>query len=141
MLLLVARLIVGGGLALEGLRELSHVHQLATVAAVRGLPGELVPLAAGALLIAAVHLLLGVMPRFGLLMAFSMLLAAAPQLHAFWSVVEGPARDAERLALGRSALILAAWLLFLLPPTPWPYSVDGVYRRRAGPPSSRPMLH
>jgi uncharacterized membrane protein YphA (DoxX/SURF4 family) len=139
VLLLVARLIVGGALAIEGLRELAHVNQLATVAAVRGLPGELVPLAAGALLIAAVHLVLGVMPRFGLLMAFSMLLAAAPQLHAFWRVAEGPAREAERFALGRSVLILAAWLLFLLPPAPWPYSVDGVYHRRAGPPSGRPL--
>lgn len=139
--LLVARLVFGAFLTLDGLWQLVHLQALAATADVRRLPGVLVALSAGALLIAAVHLVLGVIPRFGLAFAFSVLLAVSPQLHAFWAVAQGPARDAERAAFGRSVVLMAALLLFMLPPTPWAYSVDDVIRRRAGRHPGRPLPH
>ncbi|MBL8949470.1 MAG: DoxX family membrane protein, partial [Myxococcaceae bacterium] len=82
--LLIGRVVFGGYFFYNGINHFTHMKMMAAHAAEHGVPGVMIPLTGAMLLIGGLHLLLGVMPRFGLSMLVAFLIPVTVIMHAFW---------------------------------------------------------
>jgi uncharacterized membrane protein YphA (DoxX/SURF4 family) len=129
--LLAGRLIFGGYFLYAGLNHFIHMRQLAAIAAPHRVPGVMIPLSGALLVLGALHLLVGVMPRLGLAMLVVFLVPVSLVMHPFWAEAD-PQRMQDMINFTKNLALIGACFGFAAVPTPWPYSIDATLYRRAG---------
>jgi putative oxidoreductase len=129
-LFLMGRLIFGAFFLYSGVHHFLDVSTLAAYAGAKGVPmPEVAVLMSGALLIVgALSILLGVMPRLGLACIIVFLLGVTPTMHGFWSVTDPQMRQTEMANFMKNLALMGSAMMMLMIPTPWAYSVEA--RRR-----------
>jgi putative oxidoreductase len=129
-LFLMGRLIFGGFFLYSGVHHFLDTATLAQFAGAKGVPmPEAAVLLTGALLIVgAVSILLGIVPRLGLACIILFLVGVTPTMHAFWSVPDPQIRQMDMANFTKNLALMGGALMMLMIPTPWAYSVDA--RRR-----------
>ncbi len=131
---LIGRVILGAYYLFGAYHHFAEPHMLARAAAAHHVPAPMAAvLVAGLLLaIAGVTLLLGVLPRVGVLAVVLFMLPVTFFMHAFWTDTNPAARMADTINFTKNMALLGSSLMFLAIPRPWPYSVGGRFglRRR-----------
>jgi uncharacterized membrane protein YphA (DoxX/SURF4 family) len=128
-LFLMGRLIFGAFFLYSGVHHFLDTPTLAQFAGAKGVPmPEAAVLLTGALLIVgALSILLGILPRLGLACLILFLAGVTPTMHAFWSVADPQMRQMEMGNFMKNMALMGSALMMLMIPTPWTYSVE---RRR-----------
>lgn len=131
---LVGRIIVGAYYLMGAYHHFADMHALARAAAAHNVPlPEAAVLGAGVLLaIAGVTLLLGVLPRLGVLALVVFLLPVSFFMHPFWAEKNPALRMSDMINFTKNMALLGSALMFLAVPEPWRYSVGrqvGLRRR------------
>jgi putative oxidoreductase len=129
-LFLMGRLIFGGFFLYSGVHHFLDTATLAQFAGAKGVPmPEAAVLLTGALLIVgALSILLGILPRLGLVCIILFLVGVTPTMHAFWSVADPQMRQMDMGNFMKNLALMGGALMMLMIPTPWAYSVEA--RRR-----------
>jgi putative oxidoreductase len=129
-LFLMGRLIFGGFFLYSGVHHFLDTATLAQYAGAKGVPmPEAAVLLTGALLIVgALSILLGILPRLGLACIILFLVGVTPIMHAFWSVPDPQIRQMDMGNFMKNLALMGGALMMLMIPTPWAYSVEA--RRR-----------
>jgi len=129
-LFLMGRLIFGGFFLYSGVHHFLDTATLAQYAGAKGVPmPEAAVLLTGALLIVgALSILLGILPRLGLACIILFLVGVTPIMHAFWSVPDPQIRQMDMGNFMKNLALVGGALMMLMIPTPWAYSVEA--RRR-----------
>jgi putative oxidoreductase len=125
-LFLMGRLIFGGFFLYSGVHHFLDTATLAQFAGAKGVPmPEAAVLLTGALLIVgALSILLGIVPRLGLACIILFLVGVTPIMHAFWSVPDPQIRQMDMGNFMKNLALMGAALMMLMIPTPWAYRVD-----------------
>jgi len=128
-LFLMGRLIFGGFFLYSGVHHFLDTATLAQYAGAKGVPmPEVAVLLTGALLVVgALSILLGILPRLGLACIILFLVGVTPIMHAFWSVPDPQMRQMDMGNFMKNLALLGGAMMMLMIPTPWAYSVE---RRR-----------
>lgn len=126
----IGRLILGAYYLMSAYHHFADTHMMARGAAAHGVPApQAAVVVAGILLaIAGVTLLLGVLPRLGVLALVLFLLPVSFFMHPFWSDTNPAQRMSDMINFTKNMGLLGSALMFLAIPEPWPYSVG----RRVG---------
>ena len=129
-LFLMGRLIFGGFFLYSGVHHFLDTATLAQYAGAKGVPmPEAAVLLTGALLIVgALSILLGILPRPGLACIILFLVGVTPIMHAFWSVPDPQIRQMDMANFTKNLALMGGALMMLMIPTPWSYSIEA--RRR-----------
>jgi uncharacterized membrane protein YphA (DoxX/SURF4 family) len=129
-LFLMGRLIFAGFFLYSGVHHFLDTATLAQFAGARGVPmPEAAVLLTGALLIVgALSILLGILPRVGLACIILFLVGVTPTMHAFWGVPDPQMRQMDMANFMKNLALMGSALMMLMIPTPWAYSVEA--RRR-----------
>jgi putative oxidoreductase len=129
-LFLMGRLIFGGFFLYSGVHHFLDTATLAKFAGAKGVPmPEAAVLLTGALLIVgALSILLGIVPRLGLACIILFLVGVTPTMHAFWSAADPQMRQMDMGNFMKNLALMGGALMMLMIPTPWAYSVEA--RRR-----------
>jgi putative oxidoreductase len=132
-LFLMGRLIFGGFFLYSGVHHFLDTATLAQFAGAKGVPmPEAAVLLTGALLIVgALSILLGILPRVGLACIILFLVGVTPTMHAVWSVPDPQMRQMDMGNFMKNLALMGGALMMLMIPTPWAYSVEA-RRRIAG---------
>jgi putative oxidoreductase len=131
-LFLMGRLIFGAFFLYSGVHHILDMATLAQFAGAKGVPmPEAAVLLTGALLIVgALSILLGILPRLGLACIILFLAGVTPTMHAFWSVADPQMRQMEMGNFMKNMALMGSALMMLMIPTPWAYSVETMRGRR-----------
>ena len=129
-LFLMGRLIFGGFFLYSGVHHFLDTATLAQFAGAKGVPmPEAAVLLSGALLIVgALSILLGIVPRLGLACIILFLVGVTPTIHAFWTVADPQMRQMDMGNFMKNLALMGGALMMLVIPTPWAFSVEA--RRR-----------
>jgi putative oxidoreductase len=92
------------------------------------IPEAAVLLTGALLIVGAVSILLGILPRLGLACIILFLAGVAPTMHAFWSVADPQMRQMDMANFMKNLALMGGALMMLMIPTPWAYSIEA--RRR-----------
>ena len=125
LLFLLGRILYGGFFLLAGIDHLRKVDQMAPYAQSRGVPSpRLGVLGSGVLIIlGGLSILLGVYPRWGVLLISLFLIPTTLMMHGFWSDTDPNARQGNLTNFKKNVALLGAAWMFLLIPQPWPWSL------------------
>jgi len=125
-LFLLGRLVFGGFFLYSGMHHFWATPMLTQFAAQKGVPmPEAAVMLSGALLIVgALCVLLGILPRLGLACIAVFLIGVTPVIHNFWAAPDGQAQQMELGNFMKNAALLGSALMMTAIPTPWPLSVD-----------------
>jgi uncharacterized membrane protein YphA (DoxX/SURF4 family) len=125
VLFLLARVLVGGFLAFQGLNHFLNADAMTGYAQSKGLPAARasVLLSGGTLLFGGLGIVLGVLPALAAGAVVVFLLITTPLMHNFWAVPEEQ-QQSEMTDFIKNVELLGAALLFLaLSSEPWAYAV------------------
>lgn len=130
---LIGRLLFGGFFLFNGVNHFAQTTQLAAYAASHGVPSpELAVLASGVLLLlGGLSVLLGFLPRVGLVLLTVFLVPVTLAMHAFWNVADAQARVMEMVQFMKNVALVGATLGWMAVPVPWPHALDDALRRRS----------
>ena len=137
----IGRIILGIYLLFSGFNGLVHLSAYTGYAASKGVPAaELAVIVAHLLLIfAAFSFLAGWRPAWGVAAMVVFLIPVTFAMHAFWGSMPEAARQAQMVNFTKNFALMAASLMFLAIPRPWPYSVEELgARKRVPPPGALP---
>jgi putative oxidoreductase len=129
---LIGRLILGAYYLFSAYHHFSDTSTMAGFAAKHGVPYPTAAiLISGFLLaIAGVTLLLGVLPRVGVLALVLFFLPVTFAMHPFWGDTNAAARMADLVNFTKNMALLGSSLMFLAIPEPWPFSLRRTVRWR-----------
>jgi putative oxidoreductase len=132
-LFLMGRLVFGGFFLYSGVHHFLDTATLAQYAGAKGVPmPEAAVLLSGALLIiGALCVLLGILPRVGLACIILFLAGVTPTMHSFWSVADPQMRQMDMANFMKNLALAGGAMMMLMIPTPWAYSVEATRRRIA----------
>jgi uncharacterized membrane protein YphA (DoxX/SURF4 family) len=125
LVLLVARVLVGGVLAFMGLNHFLDTESMTGYARAKGLPAPKVAVlgSGGALLFGGLSVALGVYPAVGAGALATFLLVATPTMHDFWAFDDPEQVQAELTNFLKNVALLGVALGFLaLSEVEWAYS-------------------
>jgi uncharacterized membrane protein YphA (DoxX/SURF4 family) len=122
---LIGRVLFGGLFLYNGVNHFRNRAAITGYSTYKGVPA---PAAATVLsglwlLLSGLSVVLGVMPRAGLLMIVVFLLGVTPVMHNYWTVADQNQRLADFINFQKNMALLGAALMLLAIPSPWPYSV------------------
>lgn len=122
---LVGRVILGSYFLYSAFNHFTHVSTMSSYAASKGVPMASVAIVASGVLLAIAGLtfLLGWLPKLGVAAAALFLVPVTFIMHAFWNAPDAQARMADLTHFTKNLALLAATLMFLAIPEPWPLSL------------------
>lgn len=125
VLFLLARIIFGGYWLYNGLNHFRQHGYMTQYAAAKGVPaaGAAVLLSGLLIFLGGLLVLLGLWPQVGLVLIILFLLGVTPRMHDFWTVSDPNQRMAEMINFTKNMALLAACVMLLMIPLPWPLSV------------------
>jgi putative oxidoreductase len=130
VVLLVARILFGGFFLLSGINHFTHVHQMAEAAMARGVPSGLVPVAGVLIILGGVHVLLGAMPRLGLIYIAAFLIPVTVIMHPFWAEPDAQQHMLDLVNFMKNVALLGGTFGLMAVPIPWELSVDAAMKKR-----------
>jgi len=139
--LLIGRLIFGGYFVYSGLKHFLYAQQTLAYASAHHVPSVLVPLSGALIIIGGLHVLLGLMPRFGLALILLFLLPVTFVMHAFWADTDPQQRMQDLINFTKNLALVGGTLGFMAVPVPWPLSIDSALARGSRGGIGRPIPH
>jgi uncharacterized membrane protein YphA (DoxX/SURF4 family) len=127
--LFVGRLLFGGYFLYAGLDHFIFAQKMMTYAAARHVPPVFVPLSGALIVIGGLHVLLGLMPRFGLLLIILFLVPVTFVMHAFWADTDPQQRVSNLISFTKNLALIGGALGLMAVNVPWPFSVDSALAR------------
>jgi uncharacterized membrane protein YphA (DoxX/SURF4 family) len=129
---LIGRLILGAYYLFGAYHHFSDTSAMARYAASHGVPyATAAILVSGALLaVAGVTLILGLLPRVGVVALVLFFLPVTFTMHQFWADTNPATRMADMVNFTKNLALLGSSLMFLAIPEPWPYSLRRTVRWR-----------
>ena len=127
VVLVVARVLVGGILAFMGLNHFMNVEQMSGYAQSKGVPApSLAVLFSGGQLVAGgLAVVFGVYPALGAGALALFFVIVTPAMHDFWAIDDPEQRQQEMTNFLKNVALLGASLAFLvLAGGDWPYAVN-----------------
>lgn len=125
VLFLIGRILYGGFFIVSGIGHLRNVDRMAPYAQSRGVASpRLAVLGSGGLIIlGGLSILLGVYPRWGVLLISLFLIPTTLMMHSFWSDTDPTTRQGNLTNFKKNVALLGAAWMFLLIPQPWSWSL------------------
>jgi putative oxidoreductase len=122
---LAGRIIIGAYFLYGAIGHFTGLNTMAQYAGAKGVPlPALAVLFSGLLLgIAGVCFLLGVAPKIGVAASVLFFVPVTLMMHQFWRAPDPMARMSEMVNFTKNFALMAATLMFVAIPEPWPYSV------------------
>jgi putative oxidoreductase len=134
-LVLVGRILVGAYYLYNALNHLVFAPgQLAEYAASKGVPLPLLAVIVTGLLllIGGLSILLGVLPRIGVLALVVFFLPVTFWMHDFWNVADPQMRVFQMIQFAKNLALMGSALMFLATPEPWEPSLKLGRRAASG---------
>ena len=127
ILFLIGRIIVGLFYLFNALNHFSQVNMLSGYAQSKGVPAPKVAVLGSGLLllIGGLSILLGYQPVIGVAAVVIFFLGVTFKMHNFWSIDDPQMKMMEMTNFMKNMALMGSALMFLLIPTPWPYSLGG----------------
>lgn len=132
MLFLVGRLVFGGFFLFSAFNHFGSMQMMSGYVASKGVPlPEFAVIGTGVLLlIGALSILFGYLPKVGITALMLFLVPVTLIMHAFWGISDPQARMVEMGSFMRNLALTGAALMFLMIPEPWPVSLGETVRAR-----------
>ncbi len=132
---IVGRIILGIYLLFSGVNGLVNLRAYTGYAASMGVPaaGVAVVVAHVLLLFAAFCFLAGWRPEWGVVAMVVFFIPVTFAMHAFWRDMPPAAKQAQMINFTKNFALMAATLMFLAIPRPWPFSLEDLRVRRRMP--------
>ncbi len=129
---IIGRIILGIYLLFSGVNGLVHYAAYTGYAASMGVPaaGLAVIVAHVLLLFAGFCFLAGWRPDWGVIAMVVFFVPVTFAMHAFWRDMPAAAKQAQLVNFTKNFALMAASLMFLAIPRPWPYSFEELRGRR-----------
>lgn len=124
-LFLLGRLLFGGFFLISGYRHFTRVSTMAPYAASKGVPApSLAILGSGVLLaLGGLSIVLGVWPKWGVLLLALFLVPVSYAIHNFWTDRDPQIRQFNQTQFEKNLALLGAALMLLSIPEPWVLSL------------------
>lgn len=124
--LLIARIVFGGYFLMNAFNHFTHVSTMAGYTASKGvpLPALAVIVAGVLLLIGGLSILLGWVPRVGVIALLVFLIPVTLIMHAFWQDTDPQARMMNFANFAKNIALMGGALAFAAVPEPWRMSLD-----------------
>lgn len=118
---LVGRILYGGYFFLAGIKHFKQLGGMAGYAQSKGVPAARAAVAGSGLLIllGGLGVILGVYPRWSLLLIVLFLVPVTFTMHRYWAVADPMAKMGEQINFGKNLALLGAALAMLSLPVPW----------------------
>jgi putative oxidoreductase len=123
-ILLIGRVIFGGYFIFAGLNHFMHMQQLAAYAAPHGVPAFMIPVTGLMLIVGGSEVVLGLVPRFGLVLLLAFLIPVSFTMHAFWADTDPAMKAANAVNFTKNMGLVGACVGWIAHRTPWPLSLD-----------------
>jgi putative oxidoreductase len=125
ILFLIGRIICGGYFVSAGAHHFKELGPMSDYARSKGTPAPTAAVGGtGAMLVlGGLSLMAGVAPTVGIALLVVFLLAAAFQMHRFWSAQDQQMRAIELVNFTKNLGLAGALLMLLAIPKPWPWSL------------------
>jgi uncharacterized membrane protein YphA (DoxX/SURF4 family) len=124
IVLLIGRVIFGGFFIFNGLNHFIHMQQLTAYAATRGVHPFMIGLTGLMLLVGGSLVVVGLIPRLGLVLLLAFLIPVSFTMHAFWADADAQMKIMNLTNFMKNLALAGACLGWFALPTPWPISVD-----------------
>ena len=127
VLFLIGRIIVGIFYLFNALNHFMQLNMLSGYAQSKGVPAPKVAVLGSGLLllIGGLSFLLGYRPVIGVAAVVLFFLGVTPKMHNFWAIEDPQMKMVEMVNFMKNMALLGSALMFLLIPTPWPFSLGG----------------
>lgn len=127
VLFLIGRIIVGVYYLFNALNHFTQLEMLSGYAQSKGVPAPKVAVLVSGLLllIGGLSFLLGYQPVVGVAAIVLFFLGVTFKMHNFWAVDDPQMKMVEMVNFTKNMALMGSALMFLLIPTPWPYSLGG----------------
>ncbi len=127
ILFLIGRIILGVFYLYNGVNHFSQLNMLSGYAGSKGVPApKLAVTVSGVLLfVGGLSIITGFQPFIGVVAIVLFLLPVTFMTSNFWAVKDQMARMNEMITFTKNMALMASALMFLVIPTPWPFSLGG----------------
>jgi len=124
---LIGRIILGVYYVFMGSNHFMRLDMLSGYAGSKGVPAPKVAVAGSGLLLllGGLSILVGFQPYIGAILVVVFLVPVAFVMHNFWAVEDEQMKMVEMTNFLKNIALAASALMFLLIPTPWPFSLGG----------------
>lgn len=122
---LLGRILFGGFFLYNGINHYLSLGTMAQYAAAKGLPSpELAVAASGVLLVfGGASILLGFLPRIGILAIVLFLAVVSVTMHNFWAITDPAMRMNDMINFTKNIALAGGALALVAVPEPWPLSI------------------
>jgi putative oxidoreductase len=120
-LFLLGRALYGGFFLISGLRHFSQLNAMVPYAASKGVPAPKMAVLGSGLLafLGGLSILLGLWPRWGVLLIAVFLLPVTFSMHNYWADRDPQTRQMNQVQFHKNLALLGAALMLLMVPEPW----------------------
>lgn len=124
---LIGRIIVGVYYLMMAANHFMQLEMLSGYASSKGVPAPKLAVIVGGLLllIGGLTILTGFRPAIGVIALVIFFLPVTFQMHNFWAIEDPQMRMMEMTNFTKNMALMGSALMFLLIPTPWPFSFGG----------------
>ena len=124
-LFLLGRILFGGFFLFNAYKHFTGVSSMAPYAASKGVPAPRMAVLGSGLLLAlgGLSILLGVKPKWGVLLLALFLVPVTLTMHNFWADQDQQTRYSNQIQFQKNLALLGATLMLLLIPEPWVLSL------------------
>jgi putative oxidoreductase len=125
-LFLLGRILFGGFFLLNAYNHFTRASSMAPYAASKGVPAPRMAVLGSGLLLAlgGLSILLGVKPKWGVLLLALFLVPVTFAMHNFWADQDQQTRQSNEIQFQKNLALLGASLMLLLIPEPWVLSLS-----------------
>ena len=129
ILFLLARVLFGGFFFINGINHFAKSEMMAQYTAVKGvpLPKFAVWVSGLFILFGGLGIMLGVYVEWAVALLAIFLAVVTFKMHNFWTIEDPSARMMDMIMFMKNVALLGAALAFLFIPTPWVFSIAGLF--------------
>ncbi len=124
---LIGRIILGVYYLFNAVNHFMQLNMMSGYAGSKGVPAPKVAVAGSGLvlLLGGLSILLGYQPYIGVALLVIFLVPVAFMMHNFWTIEDPQMKMGEMVNFLKNIALAASALMFLVIPTPWPFSLGG----------------
>jgi uncharacterized membrane protein YphA (DoxX/SURF4 family) len=124
---LIGRIVLGIYYLFNAANHFMQLEMMTGYTASKGVPAPKLAVAGSGLVLflGGLSILLGYQPYIGAILVVIFLVPVAFMMHNFWAVDDQQMKMAEMVNFLKNLALAASALMFLVIPTPWPFSLGG----------------
>jgi putative oxidoreductase len=125
MVFLIGRVLYGGFFVISGARHFLNVKSMSAYASSRGVPAPQISVPGSGLIavLAGLSIMLGALPRVGIILLVMFLIPVSLMIHHYWTDTDPAARQANQIHFMKNVALLGGALMLSAIPEPWGWSV------------------